>query len=226
LKNTKHQMTTKQNKTSTAKRLSAYSTIAAATAVGAGSANAANVYWDIDDLSSDGSANKIWFNMPEGSAGLASSPTVDEDGEFRFYKTTSSSYGFIGQAPGAAGGFAGTISSSSGYVTPTALTSGASVSGGLTFGAYASTSSAWAALDDFDGYLGLQFEISGETHYGWAEISSNATSLSLKSFGYNTTADEAATPNLAVNQIPEPSSLALLALGATGLMRRRRQKAA
>lgn len=218
-------MKTKQTKTSTAKRLNAYSTLAAATAVAGGTVNAANVYWDIADLSSDGSANKIWFNMPEGSAGVSAGPIVDAEGEFRMYMGGGGTSGFIGQAPGVAGGFAGSIDGS-GYVTPTVMTSGASVSGGLTFGAYASGGSDWAYVPTgFDGYLGIQFEIGGETHYGWAEVLNSAGEVTLKSFGYNTTADTAAVPNLAT-QVPEPSSLALLALGATGLMRRRRQKAA
>jgi len=78
-------------------------------------------------------------------------------------------------------------------------------------------------------YLGVKFLIGGQVHYGWIEAATavdeaNYTiSVRVTGYGYETDAD---TPVAA--GVPEPSSLGMSALGATGiaaLMRRRRPQA-
>ena len=75
----------------------------------------------------------------------------------------------------------------------------------------------WQSGDS--GFLGLRFTTdSGTTfHYGWAEvqINANAYDATLERFAYETDADTAIVTPAAV---PEPSEIALLALGAGGLM--------
>jgi hypothetical protein len=77
------------------------------------------------------------------------------------------------------------------------------------------------------GFLGLRFTANDGVHYGWAEISLNSNyTETLYALGFETTAGTAITTPASV--VPEPSELALLAVGATGLaiVRNRRKKKA
>ena len=74
------------------------------------------------------------------------------------------------------------------------------------------------AVDPFSGYIGFK---DTAANYGWLNVSWDGSSFSILSGAYeNTGAD------ILAGAIPEPSSLGLLALGATGLLARRRRTAA
>jgi hypothetical protein len=91
-------------------------------------------------------------------------------------------------------------------------------------------------------YLGVVFQISGATHVGWAQIATSVTNTmataELIDYAYNTVAYDgtnAVASSIAAGDTgagttgaPEPSSLALYALGAAGIaaLRRRRKSAA
>jgi len=75
------------------------------------------------------------------------------------------------------------------------------------------------------GFFGFRFtNTSGGTHFGWGELTINAdaSGFSVNRAYYNDVAGE----SIAVGAIPEPSSVALLALGAAGLATWRRRKSA
>ena len=87
--------------------------------------------------------------------------------------------------------------------------------------------SGWGA-DPGPGLLGVRFDIGGNSHMGFVEISIDGSNNgsgnpgnvpSIISYGYET------QPNTALSvPIPEPSSLGLLAMGASGLVGLRRRR--
>ncbi|MDZ4656430.1 MAG: PEP-CTERM sorting domain-containing protein [Bythopirellula sp.] len=86
-----------------------------------------------------------------------------------------------------------------------------------------------------DGFLGLTIEIGGNTHYGWAHMDvgdvvlgppdvSQSFNAVLKCIAFE---DVPGAPALTVDcDIPEPTTMGLLALGATGLLAMRRCRVA
>ena len=97
--------------------------------------------------------------------------------------------------------------------------------GNLSLGSSLS-SGGWSVGDT--GYFGFKFTSSGNTHYGWAEMTLSSSSLqaTINEAWYNDTPDGAVT----VGVIPEPAEFGLglgaLALGAVGLRRMRHNRKA
>ena len=72
----------------------------------------------------------------------------------------------------------------------------------------------WAGIDS--GYMGLEFDISGQTHYGWARITSvyDSPTVTIHDWAYETQPGV----GIAAGAIPEPSTTALFCLGGLGLI--------
>jgi hypothetical protein len=77
-------------------------------------------------------------------------------------------------------------------------------------------------------YAGFRFNVGANTFYGWIQFSASPGHIDFISAAYNTTPNAPVTAGVSV--VPEPSTLAALAMGATMLggiaWRRKRQTAA
>jgi hypothetical protein len=94
------------------------------------------------------------------------------------------------------------------------------------------TSSRGGPWRNSGGFLGLKFDIKGQTHYGWIELSISAgggafVSGYVADYAYQSQPNVPITAGATATAVAEPGSLSLLALGALGLAawRRKRQGA-
>lgn len=92
-----------------------------------------------------------------------------------------------------------------------------------------------------DQYMGLSFDINGVPHYGWARVQVYSTGtpavpdvspaqgqldVRLMEYAYETSSRADITTGQTTSTVPEPTSLAMFALGAAGIAAMRRRKAA
>lgn len=63
-------------------------------------------------------------------------------------------------------------------------------------------------------FVGFRFNAADGTHYGWVRLNVNAGIIDFSTAAYNTTPATA----IVTGQVPEPSTLAMLAIGAAGLV--------
>ena len=74
---------------------------------------------------------------------------------------------------------------------------------------------AYGPFAGLDGYLGIRFYIGSDLHYGWIRLNLN-NGYPAQAIGFITEWAYNSVPNapLAAGVVPEPSTLALVALGA------------
>lgn len=210
------------------KRLGAYSAAAAATAAAVhSSANAAEVVWDIPDVTA-GSSPGLLFNVITGATALTTGSTDNVgDGLFRMASWNNFPY-MAGPAGSANAGFVGPGGFGTADFYPTLLLASATVGPLKNFGAendslqYGPYGYLNQNFTNTRGFVGLQFDIAGSLHYGWAEVTylGAGNGTVLHAFGYNDEAGAVSRP------IPETTTALLFALGAAGLGVRRKRQAA
>jgi len=222
------------------KRLIGYGTMSMAIAAAiAPNAGAGVVYWATDAATTPVGGG-IYFNVITGSTSTVSSSALSPGptaGEFVLQNEVSSNLfkAFIKGASHNKFAVVDTPSSSPNLPTSAArLAVNTKIGPGLQFGnpgtsnavrnnIFSSLASNFSAVGQWNArgtdYLGLTFDIGSQTDYGWAQITINPDyTVTLDGVAY----DDSGNPILA-GEAPEPNSLLLMALGATGLAAYRRK---
>lgn len=100
-------------------------------------------------------------------------------------------------------------------------------SGGVVspYGGFATGTSASASV--VRGFVGFRFSIAGNTRYGWLDVEVRGAGTAANTGGifFFGAAYEDTGANINAGQIPTPGALSALALGAAGLIRRKRRTA-
>ena len=221
------------------RRLAIYGLAAgAALAAGATQADATLVTLDLTGLSTSSRTTPVggnlYFDVNAASAAAAVGTASFAGADFRlqnFGTPTNPQAGIYGLGGNQIAGFSSYIPvfkasqlSASDHIGPNSSRSfnGAANIVGFPF--------AWGT--NATGYLGLQFVIGSDVHYGWANITTNPdATVTLNALGYESDPDTAAhaeAPSQGSSVPDGGSSLALLAIGAAGLLafRARQQKLA
>ena len=206
------------------KKLLAYAIAAGATAV---PANAGIIYYAGPELSSKTTGTPINLDL-DGDTVIDflfnGQTTIADDTTIRNQVNTSNFYTTV---PLTAGVNVSSQSMSSGLFT---------LNQGL-FEDYKSPISdiSGSFANGVDAYMGLRFSISGQTHYGWALVNARLyvapsddgiAEVKVKQYAYESLAETSLLTGQTSSAVPEPSSLALFALGAAGIVVARRRNSA
>jgi len=176
---------TKITKNSFSKKLAKYSALSLAIA-GVANASGQIVYTDVD---------------PDFIGGLGDTYAIDFDGDgtidLNVVQTNNVNYEYVVATPAAGNNVLAT--SNGGYYYASNLSYGADISSGLTFRSFGSFCAGVGYLGSqfcgsVDGYLGVAFDVSGNTHYGWVRVDiGDSSNFVIKDFAYESTAGDPIT---------------------------------
>jgi len=221
-------------------RLSRYVLATGAAALGASTASADIVYYDYHSTSpTTPISGSLYFDF---ETGLISTPTVPvpPGADIHLFNAMSGSSSQMPTNEGAAAGakFGSSVLRGGPANTAQRLgygfvigTAGQNFLYSLALGGVTTANNSQVFFGNFtagqEGYIGLRFlDSASATHFAWADVILNANyTVTLLGFAYET------TPGLSIKAgaIPEPSEIALFALGAAGVAAvraRRKTKAA
>ena len=178
------------------------------------------INWDIDNDGTD----DFRFFLTSDSISIYGTLYIRDLGDARVARPDGSSLNFAKLSSGAKLGTAADgLSFNASFERRTLVSS---YSGTNNIGLFPANGS-WSLGDT--GYFGFKFTSSGNTHYGWAEMTLSSGSqpwATINEAWYNDTPDGEVT----VGVVPEPAEVGLglgaLALGAAGLRRMRQKRKA
>ena len=180
------------------------------------------INWDIDNDGTDDFSFR--FSSSRSSSTYYGSLYMRDLGDARVARPNGSSFNFANLSSGAKLGTAADGLSFNAATESRALVSSYN---GSNFRGYSPANGSWSLGDT--GYFGFKFTSSGNTHYGWAEMTLSSGSqpwATINEAWYNDTPDGEVT----VGVVPEPAEVGLglgaLALGAAGLRRMRQKRKA
>jgi hypothetical protein len=169
-------------------------------------------------IGSDGDHLYVWFNFITGQ--VSNSPAFSGSQGYIYAQTDRS---YITQSNNF-----GVAVNGLGYAKP--LSEGATINGndfyfrGFFHKLTGVPSADW---NNVTGFIGVRVATTGGFFYGWANVTTdtNATTITLNSFGMSDVVNGSITAGEGLSAIPEPaSSAALLAAGAAGLALYRKRK--
>jgi len=214
------------------KQLTAYSIAAGAVLAAASAANAAIIYTDVNPdavLNTDGATFDIDFGTGsqlkiqyrDGTLGKLVD-VVAKTGNASWLGYTSTYNGTATWFYASALNYGSGVKSTGGnpntnwshIIAVTSYGNMASRYNDYYFGAFVGTT---------DKYLGVKFRIGGNTHYGWIQVqvpTTNVNQAIITGYAYNDTIEG----DIGAGIIPEAGSLALLAIGASGLAAWRKKR--